>query len=189
MDIGRCLLDYRYMKYYTGTGDKGTSTLYGASDRLPKDNPIFEALGSLDELNSFLSICRAHAKRQNEKKTLKTIQKNIFIVQAEVGASKKSPVETITEKKVKDVEWLIASFSKDLPDIRSFVISGESLFSAHLDYARALARRTERVLVALKKRPGAHTLVYMNRLSSILFVMARAVNAEEKIEEKKPDYT
>ncbi|OGZ94540.1 MAG: ATP:cob(I)alamin adenosyltransferase [Candidatus Sungbacteria bacterium RIFCSPLOWO2_01_FULL_47_32] len=177
------------MKYFTGSGDSGTSTLYGSAKRLPKSNPVFEVLGSLDELNSYLGICRAHAKGRNIAKTLETVQKDIFIIQAEIGSSKKSPVETITEKKVKELEEHLASLAKELPEIRSFTVPGESILSAHLDYARTLARKAERLAISLKHAPKTPTLSYLNRLSSLLFVMARAANAELNLKEKKPDYT
>jgi len=81
------------MKFYTGLGDKGTSTLLGSAKRITKTDLRFEAMGALDELNSYLGICRSLAKEKSVKNAMLQAQENLFIIQAELGNAKLSEVE------------------------------------------------------------------------------------------------
>lgn len=179
---------------YTGRGDNGNTTLYGSKEKLSKSSPITEALGSLDEVNSYLGICKSKAKSTDltpEKSIpdmVDIIQNNLFIVQAQVaGADKK-----IHEDEIKKMEKEISEIENILPPINSFLISGSTELSAHFDFARTLVRRAERRVVALNE---AHlslidlgTLAYLNRLSSLLYAYARLLALDSDKEEKKPTY-
>ena len=174
--------------YYTGRGDKGTSIM--GAKKVSKADPLFEVLGTLDELNSWLGICKY--------KPLKPLQEDLFIAQAEIALAamgrKKNIKYQITNDKTKRLEEEIIKIDKILPPIKKFIIPGGSELSAKLDFARALARRAERALArhSLARRRGgnnyAELLQYLNRLSSILFAHARLVNYTLKVKENNPSY-
>jgi cob(I)alamin adenosyltransferase len=189
---------------YTKQGDKGTTKTFSCDQRISKSSAVAEALGSLDEINSFLGLCKIKAKnlRIDKKKISEIIlefQKNLFIIQAEVAGAKK----TIAEEKVLEMEKIIGLIEKELPPIKTFFISGgtpyitaKQLSGAELattfDFARTIARRAERRVVAVADsktiKIGEFTLSYMNRLSSILYVLARFVNHKAGVKEEAPDY-
>ena len=185
---------------YTGKGDKGTTKVLDSKERFSKGSDMAEALGSLDELNSFLGLCKFKARqmqeegvtlRKREGKTseiLHEVQENLFIIQAQVaGADKK-----ITKIKLTKIEKIINLIEKEIPPIKNFSIAGGSELSALLDIARTIARRAERRTVLIKelglrKLPG-HALPYLNRLSSLLFALARLSNHRSGIREEAPSY-
>ena len=187
---------------YTRKGDKGDTGTFGCNQRMSKSSAVAEALGTLDECNSFLGVCKIISKKENiaidgEKYVdiLDWVQQNLFIVQAEVAGAPK----TIEEKKVKKVEGIIASIEKELPPIKSFFISGGTELAAQLDFARTLTRRAERRVVALTEDPstglgreavkiGEHTKAFLNRLSSLFYAMARFANHKSDITERAPQY-
>ncbi|KKT40809.1 MAG: ATP-cobalamin adenosyltransferase [Parcubacteria group bacterium GW2011_GWA2_44_13] len=181
------------MKYYSGKGDKGTSTLFGSGKRFSKTGKVFEALGALDELNSYLGICRSLALDKKVKNALETIQENLFIIQAEVGSSGRptstwmSDVQVIKIAKLKELEKTTNKFGDAAGIITKFTLSGGSLLSAHLDYARTLARRVERAYLAVGQLSDAN-IAYLNRLSSLLFILARYTNKKARKKEKNPKY-
>lgn len=163
---------------YTRKGDSGTSSLYRKKDRLIKNHPVFEALGGLDELNSLLGLC--FAKNQFEKpvlfnvcKIIRTIQQNLFIVQAGLAGAEKS----IPKSRVEEMEYIIGEIENYIEKPNSFVLAGATELSALFDYARALSRRTERSVISanlkLDKELSPETLAYLNRLSSLLYALAR----------------
>ena len=182
---------------YTGNGDDGTTKTFGCDQRISKSSAIAEALGSVDEINSFLGVIRAKTKGQdfqiaNEKisfpETILEVQKNLFIVQAEVAGSALS----ISQEKITRVEYIIDEIEKMLPPIKTFFISGATELSAHFDFARTLIRRAERRVVGVKEegkvKVSAETSSYLNRLSSLLYALARISGHIEGVEEIKPDY-
>src|SRR3989338_6097841 len=164
---------------YTRAGDKGTTKTFACDQRISKSSAVAEALGSLDETNSFLGFCKVHPKAKNYKLQTKNfsdivhkIQQNLFIVQAELAGAPK----TITKEKVKEVEKLVDAVEKELPPIKTFFISGGTELAATFDVARTLARRAERRVVAVNEsgtKIGEDTLAYLNRLSSLLYALAR----------------
>ena len=181
---------------YTRRGDDGTTKTFGCDQRVSKSSSIAEALGSLDEINSFLGFVRARAKGQSFKvasgeilfsDVVLAVQKNLFIVQAEVAGSEMN----ITEDKVQDLEHTTDSIEKVLPPIKSFFISGATETGGMFDFARTLARRAERRVVGVKEegsKVSPHTSQYLNRLSSLLYALARIATHKEGEEEIKPDY-
>ncbi|MEK7607069.1 MAG: cob(I)yrinic acid a,c-diamide adenosyltransferase [Patescibacteria group bacterium] len=175
------------MKFYTGKGDDGTTMLFGGANRVRKDDARFEALGVLDELNAYLGVCRALCHDDDMEREVFTVQEKIFILQAEVGSANESQVPVIGEEKLKALEASIEKFSVEVGEIRNFIISGSETLSAHFDYARTLARRTERALVAANVGNSA-SRAYLNRLSSFLFVLARAASKRVGVDESKPSY-
>ena len=172
---------------YTRKGDSGTTKTFGCDQRISKSSIIAEALGSLDEINSFLGLCKVKSDDE-QKKIIHNIQKNLFIVQAELAGSKMS----ITEEKVKDIEMLVDNIEKELPPIKSFFISGGTELAALYDIARTIVRRAERRVVAVsdegKTSVAEFTKAYLNRLSSLFYALARLTNHKFGITEEGPDY-
>ena len=179
--------------YYTRKGDDGNSGLFGASDRLPKDDSVFDLLGTLDELNAWLGLCKASCNNFGAKDSklikdsLEQTQEYIFIIQAEVAGSKK----TLSEIHLHNIEKLIDTISEYLIPPDSFYLPGGCVLSSFLDIARTVARRCERVfLKAHKKHIFQNTTIsaYLNRLSSLLYILVRFVNMQKNVAEKSPHY-
>ena len=175
--------------FYTRKGDKGLTNLFGCAKKFSKSSPVIEALGALDELNSLLGFCKMKTIKHPVSNSLKEVQNNLFIIQGEIAGCGKS----INKKSVLEIEKEIDKIGKKLPKIKSFTISGGTELSALLDYSRAVARRAERRCVAItclsrrqKKNINPESLKYLNRLSSLLFVLARYANHD--IKEKHPKY-
>lgn len=185
---------------YTGFGDKGTTTLFDCKQgRISKSSILVEALGSVDELNAYLGIIKVYADIDEiyliigKKKTLYSriildIQQTLFVIQAELGGSKMS----VSKKELNKIEKIINEIGEILPPITTFTISGGSIISAELDFARTLSRKSERRVIAVvdegSRKIGPVTISYMNRLSSVLFAMSRYVNYTFSILENHPNY-
>ncbi len=180
---------------YTGKGDGGTTKFFGCDQkRVSKNSSVAEALGNLDELNSFLGVVKVHGQASSLKllaysfsQILQNIQENIFIVSAHIAGADKN----MTEDKIKEIENIIAECEKELPPIKTFTIAGGTELSALLDFARTLARRAERRVVAVQDELSSispEILKYLNRLSSILFALARLTNLRSGIKESVPSY-
>ena len=175
---------------YTRNGDKGTSKLFGSKECIPKNDPIYVALGTIDELCSYLGVCRAYSamKKSGGKISacLFRAQNNLFIVQAELAGAPKS----IPRREVESLEKFIDQIENSIVPPTSFIIPGSVLLSAMLDFSRALSRRAERTVVAVKeeRKIGEATLEYLNRLSSLLYALARFTAAEKKVREIPPTY-
>ena len=170
---------------YTGRGDKGTTSHLGSATRVPKNDPVIEALGSLDELNALIGICKI--KTDGEAfEILERIQQDLFIIQAELAGAHKH----ISADKVTALERVVSGIEERLPPIQTFFIAGGTELATFLDYARTVSRRTERVIVGLAqgKTIADEVLAYMNRLSSVLYALARLTNNESGITEKPPTY-
>ena len=185
---------------YTRKGDAGTTKVLDSKERFSKASVMAEALGCLDELNSFLGVCKFKARQTQEggvklgKKgvltsdILREVQENLFIIQAQVaGADKK-----IVSGKVKKLEQIVDVIEGEIPPLKGFSIAGGTELSALLDVARTIARRTERRIIAVhdsgERKLTAHTLAYLNRLSSLLFALARLSNHRSGITEELPSY-
>ncbi len=179
---------------YTGKGDNGTTALFGCDQRISKSSAIAEALGTVDEINSLLGIVKMEGGNTiavpglSYLDVLSDVQQDLFIAQAELaGADKKMDVE-----RVKKVEAWIASIEAELPPISSFFVSGGTTLGATCDFARTVSRRAERrVVSALEIADPANKpplFQYMNRLSSLLYALARLANHRAGVTEEKPHY-
>jgi cob(I)alamin adenosyltransferase len=185
---------------YTRKGDAGTTGVFGRKERFSKSSPIPEALGTLDELNSYLGLCRAdmrgrsaftvpvRGKNKNVEAIIYDIQQTLFIVQAEVAGAKKK----VSKAKVTMLEAVTDSIEKTIPPITSFSLAGGTYLSALFDVARTIARRAERRVVLVHEDGlqgvSVHTLAYLNRLSSVLFALARYANHVDGVREEAPTY-
>ena len=169
------------VRIYTKTGDSGETSLFDKS-RVPKSHPRVEAYGDVDELNACLGAARAAGSDPDLDAALETIQRQLFAV----GARLADPSARIAARVVKavvqpaDVERLekwIDSFEQALPPLRKFILPGGSVCGAWLHLSRTVCRRAERRVVSLGE--GAVepiVVVYLNRLSDLLFVMARTAS-------------
>lgn len=169
---------------FTKKGDDGKTNIFGCDQRLSKSSNIAEALGCLDEANSYLGIIKSKIE---DKDIINRIQNNLFIIQAQVAGAKKQ----INEEEIKNLEEIVNNIEKKLPEIKTFLVSGANEISANFDFARTLVRRAERRVVAVSEEKmtkiDSRTLVYLNRLSSLLYALAR-LSAKETGEEESPKY-
>ncbi|MBL8875274.1 MAG: cob(I)yrinic acid a,c-diamide adenosyltransferase [Phycisphaerae bacterium] len=173
-------------KIYTRTGDDGTTGLVGGQ-RVRKTAPRVEAYGTVDEANSFIGLAVLHAGEGSKVfAVLRAIQNDLF----DVGADLATPIAPderpgaalrITAGQVERLERLIDEFNEPIPALTSFVLPGGTPLAAELHAARTVSRRAERAAVALLDAEPAATspeaIRYLNRLSDLLFVLARAANA------------
>jgi cob(I)alamin adenosyltransferase len=175
---------------YTGAGDDGKTKLFDCDQwKISKSSEIPEALGALDELNAFLGFVKVHAADSPRiALAIRETQENLFIVQAEIAGANKE----IEKSAVKNIEDLINEIEKEISPIKNFSIAGGTELSALLDVARTLARRAERRVIAVHemntRKISDETMAYMNRLSSLLFALARLANHQTDIEEESPHY-
>lgn len=192
---------------FTGKGDGGTTKTFGCNQRISKSSAITEALGSLDEINSFLGLVKVKSAGTIFPlesgdivlaDTINRIQQDLFIIQAELAGADK----TIAEEKVKWQEQIINDIEKALPPITTFFVSGGCELATLADISRTIARRAERRVVGVveeardiqpalepaKEVVGKFTLAYLNRLSSVLYATARMANHINGVVEQSPKY-
>jgi cob(I)alamin adenosyltransferase len=171
-------------RIYTKTGDTGETAL-GDGSRVPKDHPRVTAYGTVDEVNAVLGLLLAGCPDFAEAPLLRSIQNDLFDVGAdlcvpEADAAATHPPLRVQEQQVKRLEAAIDRLNADLRPLRSFVLPGGSPASAWCHLARTVCRRAERDLVTLlrSERVNPQVLVYLNRLSDLLFVLARHANRQ-----------
>lgn len=170
------------MKIYTRTGDDGTTGLFGGP-RARKDAPRIESYGAVDELNSVLGLARSAKPPAEFDRLLERLQNELFELGAELASpnAEKMGTATLGDEHVERLEKAIDHFEAQVEPLRQFVLPGGVPAAAWLHLARTVCRRAERRVVALASCPGEHvsrrSITYLNRLSDLLFVMARAVNA------------
>jgi len=165
-------------RIYTRTGDAGETGLIGGR-RVPKDHPRVEAYGTLDELNSALGAARAVLTDGDVGAILIRAQHDLFALSAEIATPGPEHVPVrITPAHVAALEQTIDRFAADLPPLRAFVLPGGSAAGSLLHLARTLARRAERRVVTLARTEATNPEIvrYLNRLSDLLFILARTVN-------------
>ncbi len=170
-------------RIYTRTGDKGETGLVGGA-RVSKDSLRVDAYGSVDELNSVLGIARAFLKDRELDDLLAELQKDLFVVGADLASTsdhQQRNVPRITAEKIASMEQTIDKFEAELSPLRAFILPGSGVAGSILHNARTVARRAERRVVTLSKAEAINERMvpYMNRLSDLLFVMARVANHRE----------
>jgi cob(I)alamin adenosyltransferase len=170
---------------YSRQGDDGQTRFFHCDQKFSKSSAVAEALGALDEVNSFLGVVKS---KFEDRSIIQQIQENLFIIQAEVGGADKK----ISEDKILASEKIISQIEDSLPPIKTFFISGATEISALLDFARTLVRRAERRVVAVAEerliKISPPTLAYLNRLSSLLYALARRSAHKNGIKESAPSY-
>jgi cob(I)alamin adenosyltransferase len=189
------------MKIYTKTGDDGTTGLF-AGGRVPKDHPRIAAYGSIDELNALLGIVATHlqdaylslleakpaqAQIGLMKQVIEQVQRDLFAIGAELATPQPSAhgTQLIKTSHIERLEEWIDRLEGDLEPLNSFILPGGSRLAGWLHWARTVCRRAERDVVHLAHQADVEdsttVIVYLNRLSDLLFVMARAANRAQGI--------
>ena len=174
------------MKIYTKTGDKGDTGLFGGG-RVPKDDPRVAAYGDVDELNSTIGVARAALPGADFDSLLEQIQRDLFAIGGHLATPDPEKVRAALAKaelgddRVRAMEAAIDASETELPPLRAFVLPGGTPGAAALHVARTVCRRAERSVVGLARNAEVPTLfiVYLNRLSDLLFTLARLANHRE----------
>ena len=170
------------MPIYTRKGDKGQTSLFDGT-KVPKSDLRVEAYGTVDELNSVIGAALAHLKRGKSmfvRKELERIQNDLLDIGSALAMPGAMPVPSIDDR-VSDFERHVDELTNSMPDLRNFIIPGGSQAGALLHVARTVCRRAERRIVALMHTEPIDEAVvkYINRLSDLLFTMARHVNFDD----------
>lgn len=171
------------MKIYTKTGDDGTTGLQRGS-RISKSNPRIIAYGAVDEINSSLGIVISNTLDNDISELLTKIQNDLFVA----GSDLSNPdivtsKNRITSKMVEYLESKIDQFEKELTPITKFILPGGHPIASQVHFARTVTRRAETMVIALseKENVNAECKKYLNRLSDLLFVLARVINKRNGI--------
>ncbi len=167
-------MGHRLSKIYTRTGDQG-STALGDGSRVSKDCPRVEAYGTVDEVNCALGTVLSQNIPHSVRVCLSRVQHELF----DLGGELSIPThQIITQEHVDALEQDLDSFNTDLPSLREFILPGGSVAASHCHLARAVCRRAERRVITLAQRENVYpnAIAYLNRLSDLLFVLARVLN-------------
>ena len=169
-------------KLYTRTGDLGETALFGGG-RVPKDHLRVEAYGSVDELNSTLGVAVAFLQQRRLARSLESVQNELFNIGSELASeggprAEKGRMFRDPERKIAELERLIDEYDSRLSQLRTFILPSGSRAGALLHLARSVCRRAERAVVRLSRLEDVNPqlVIYLNRLSDLLFVLARHVN-------------
>lgn len=168
------------MKIYTRTGDKGQTSLLGGQ-RVAKDSLRIDAYGTVDELNSHIGLLRDHAAGGRDA-LLVPIQERLFSLGSRLASgseqeAEKFKVPAIMEQDIRDLEEAMDRMDEELPPMRNFILPGGHLAASQAHVCRTVCRRAERIIVSLAAAEPVPEIVvrYMNRLSDLLFVLARHI--------------
>jgi len=172
------------MKIYTRTGDGGETSLFGGT-RVAKDDPRVAAYGDVDELNALIGVARLAAGDDEGTADIGAelvhLQRDLFAIGALLADPSGTVGQKISKARIADadvtrLEQVIDTFEAELPPLTNFILAGGGSCGATLHVARAVCRRAERSMVALEPAVDPLLLKYINRLSDLLFVLARASN-------------
>jgi cob(I)alamin adenosyltransferase len=174
------------MKLYTRGGDAGETSLFGG-DRVRKDDPRIWAYGEVDELNSAIGLARATPPLDFADQLLEGIQRDLFAIGGQLASPDPEKVKAALEKaqlndgRVRIMEDAIDAADRELAPLRAFVLPGGTAKAGALHLARTVCRRAERAVVALAREAPMPELflIYLNRLSDLLFTLARLANHRE----------
>jgi cob(I)alamin adenosyltransferase len=173
-------------KIYTKTGDKGMTSLIGGT-KVSKSHLRIEAYGTVDELNSYIGLCRDLLEDDNSRDILREIQDRLFTIGSSLACDpEKEPKMKIPDLKEEDVLLLEKEMDKmneSIPVMKSFILPGGHVTVSQLHIARCVCRRAERTCVRMEEEADALVLKYINRLSDYLFVLARYSGWQLKAEE------
>ena len=180
----------RITKVYTRSGDAGETSLVGGA-RVSKAHPRVDAYGDVDELNSLLGLARARLTDTEMDSVLAAIQNDLFTVGGDLASPSSIDVPRVDQSSVKRLEELSDKFLTELEPLKEFILPGGSESGATLHVARTVARRAERRVAALAQVEDINpeVLPYLNRLSDLLFILARTVNHRTGVPEKMTDFS
>jgi len=181
---GEWSLEAAGLKIYTKTGDGGETGLFGGG-RVPKDDRRVAAYGEVDELNAALGLALALEPRAFARDLLELVQRDLFTIGAELASPdpaklvKALPGPRLGDARVEALEDAIDRAEATLAPLKNFILPGGSSKAAALQLGRAVCRRAERAVVTLSRETAVSPAIlkYVNRLSDLLFVLARAANA------------
>ncbi len=171
------------IRIYTRTGDRGETALFGGG-RVPKDHPRVAAYGDVDELNATIGVARAAAPGMREDDLLEAIQRDLFSIGGQLATPDPGKVAATIAKaelhhgRIAEMEAAIDAGDEELPPLRAFILPGGTPAAAAFHVARTVCRRAERSLVTLAGMADvpAEFVAYLNRLSDLLFALARLAN-------------
>lgn len=173
-------------KIYTKTGDKGTTSLIGGT-KVPKSHLRIEAYGTVDELNSYIGLCKDLINDNSVNSILQEIQDRLFTIGSSLACDPvkelKMKIPDLKEEDVALLEKEIDRMNEIIPPMKSFVLPGGHPTVSHLHIARCVCRRAERCCVRLDEETEPVILKYLNRLSDYLFVLARYMSHSLNIPE------
>lgn len=174
-------MGHRLSKIYTRTGDDGTTGL-GDGVRVDKDDPRIEAIGSVDELNSHIGVVLAHKPPAAVAQCLHDVQHDLFDLGGELSLP---DYVSVSARYVESLEQQLDQFNANLPPLKEFILPAGGIATAHCHVARTICRRAERRVYTLHKQSpvNPHILHYLNRLSDLLFVIARVCARHENGQE------
>jgi cob(I)alamin adenosyltransferase len=172
------------MKIYTRTGDSGDTGLFGGG-RVPKDDPRVEAYGDVDELNAVLGMARSAEPMPRIDEVLVTIQRDLFSIGALLATPDTDKMQNhltkarIGDDRISELEHAIDAGDQELEPLKAFILPGGTQKAAALHVARTVCRRAERRVISLQRDVEIPQIVvvYLNRLSDLLFTLARVANA------------
>jgi len=176
------------LKIYTGFGDKGKTRLYGGQV-VDKDNLRVEVYGTMDELNSIIGVVITHIENKTLRADLQNIQNSLFELSAELATPETGNINSedpaINLQNIKEIEKKIDKLESHLSPLKNFILPGWAQGAALCHLARTICRRAERALISLDKVEliNANLIVFINRLSDYLFILARFINKEKNIED------
>ncbi len=175
------------MRIYTRTGDQGETGLFGGQ-RVAKNHPRVSAYGEVDETNACLGLCVAHCQDAEMRGTLEFLQAELFVLGADLATPSEEgervgrrSVQRVTEGMSSALEAMIDKYTDECGPLTSFILPGGTVLAAHLHLARTVCRRAERAVISTagKETVNPDVIVYLNRLSDLLFTLARAANQRE----------
>jgi cob(I)alamin adenosyltransferase len=173
---------------YSRTGDKGETGLF-SGERVPKNSLRVEAYGDVDELSSWIGYTRSLLKDKEVDEMLETVQRDLFLVCADLATrpekGRPQKAAQVSDAMVKRLEEAIDRLDAELPPLSTFIVPSGTNAATGLHVARTIARRAERRTVTLTQREDVNPQLvpYLNRLSSLLFALARIVNKRSGVEE------
>lgn len=180
------------MPIYTRAGDLGETGVMGGR-RVSKDDLRIEACGTVDEANSFLGLASSFSNDSRIREIIEKIQRDLFAIDSNLATPAEDrtrisyPIPEITSLHVANVEKIIGEIEMEVPELKKFILPSGSMTSAALHVARSVVRRAERVVFSLSKKENINPEIikYLNRLSSLLFELARLANKRENVQEKE----
>ncbi len=172
------------MRIYTRTGDDGTTGLF-SGERVEKTHPRVVAYGDVDELNSLLGVARTAGPHAEVQADLEAVQRHLFTLGADLATPVPNErVPRIGDAEIRWIEGRIDAVTLRLPELRHFILPGGTPAAAHLHVARAVCRRAEREVFRMAEGGGLAG-VFLNRLSDLLFTLARFENAQSGVAESE----
>jgi len=179
----------RITKVYTKTGDQGLTSLVGGA-RVSKASSRVDTYGEVDELNAALGITRSQGVDDEISSILIVIQNDLFIMGADLASPPDIEVPRVSKESVENLEVAIDRFLEELEPLKEFILPSGNTGGSYLHFARTVSRRVERKVVKLMEEEeiGQNVLIYLNRLSDLLFVMARIENQRGGFKENFVDF-